>query len=516
MHISVKVKNLGTIKEANINIGDLTIFAGTNTTGKSYVSRTLYSIFSALRDDPYKAYYTSTLIDFGDRLFILSRNSNYRLRKALSNKRRNSDISSKVDQAIEDFLTDNVSGIIEKISRESQENFYYKDSGNLQKADEWENIKKLIEPVLKKEKLLHDSIAPILEEAQGQTANISGISKEYKEIISVAFKQFEKDLNVTQEVSMEEGFSYLVLNNLKDNFQVSALRDLIGAAAKPKTTIQLKYADGEFTLGFSEQEINTKPHIKKPLVFPKIIYLESPVYWKLRRPLSRMLYSHRERGRHLNGVPGFFYDAVWELLNPIDKDMDNSSLLAELTESIEKIIGGEITLNPDTEELRFIERSASSTKEESHGNGGRNGRGLGLLLTATGTVQLGMIGLFIKKGAIDKGTILFIDEPEAHLHTDWQQKFMGIIYELVKYGVHVVMATHSPVMMQKLELLQMSEEGPKPDVALNFFPKNEKYKLKDETYDEINKKIAKSLEDPIYEMYLRKLLVKKHRKKNEK
>ena len=516
MNTTVKVKNLGNIKDAKINIGDLTIFAGTNTTGKSYVSRALYSIFSALKADPYKAYYSNILRNFGDKLSIQSSNYSQRYRRTPGSARRYSDIRGRVSQMVEDFFADNVSGIIERISRKPQGSFVYKESKRMQKLDDWNDIKKLIEPIFEKEEQLYRSITSILHDAEGETLSIPNIRNEYEEVISFAFKQLKRDLNVTKEDSRSLGFGYLALNNLKDNFQVYTLRDLIGIDAKQETTIQLEYAGGEFTLDFGAQTIKARPNIKKSLVFPKIIYLESPVYWKLRRPLSRMLYSYRERSRYLNGVPGFFYDAVWELLNPIDRDLDESSPLDELTKAIESIIGGEITLT-DTEELRFTGRPDGSTQKEEDGEEGiSNGRGLDLLLTASGTVQLGMIGLLIKKGAIDKGSILFMDEPEAHLHTDWQQKFMGIIYELVKYGVNVVMATHSPVMMQKLELLEMSEEDSKPDVALNFFPSEGEFDSTKKDYRKVKGEIAKSLEDPIYEMYLRKIYTRKTQESNEK
>ena len=48
MDIQVTVKNFGKIKEANINLKDLSVFAGTNSTAKSYVSRALYCMFDAL------------------------------------------------------------------------------------------------------------------------------------------------------------------------------------------------------------------------------------------------------------------------------------------------------------------------------------------------------------------------------------------------------------------------------------------------------------------------------------
>lgn len=59
MEFQVEIKNFGKLNHAKIKCRDITVFAGTNSTGKSYVSRTLYSIFSALAIDPHEHYYVN-------------------------------------------------------------------------------------------------------------------------------------------------------------------------------------------------------------------------------------------------------------------------------------------------------------------------------------------------------------------------------------------------------------------------------------------------------------------------
>ena len=43
--IKIKFKNLGNVKEGEIEINNFTILAGQNNMGKTYVSYTLYSLF---------------------------------------------------------------------------------------------------------------------------------------------------------------------------------------------------------------------------------------------------------------------------------------------------------------------------------------------------------------------------------------------------------------------------------------------------------------------------------------
>ncbi len=44
--MKISIKNLGPIKEANIEVGNLTVFVGPNGTGKSYLARTIYGLYS--------------------------------------------------------------------------------------------------------------------------------------------------------------------------------------------------------------------------------------------------------------------------------------------------------------------------------------------------------------------------------------------------------------------------------------------------------------------------------------
>ena len=48
----VKIKNIGKLTDTEINIGQFTVFAGPNNTGKSFVSKLLYSFFSSMQGNP--------------------------------------------------------------------------------------------------------------------------------------------------------------------------------------------------------------------------------------------------------------------------------------------------------------------------------------------------------------------------------------------------------------------------------------------------------------------------------
>ena len=48
MNYDIHIENLGAIKEANLTITPLTILAGENGTGKSFVTKFLYSVLNTI------------------------------------------------------------------------------------------------------------------------------------------------------------------------------------------------------------------------------------------------------------------------------------------------------------------------------------------------------------------------------------------------------------------------------------------------------------------------------------
>ena len=71
---------------------------------------------------------------------------------------------------------------------------------------------------------------------------------------------------------------------------------------------------------------------------------------------------------------------------------------------------------------------------------------------ATGSKMFSIIRLLLEKGELNSSTMLILDEPEAHLHPQWQNSFAEIIVLLVKeLGVNVLLTTHSPNFMLALD-----------------------------------------------------------------
>jgi predicted ATPase len=103
-----------------------------------------------------------------------------------------------------------------------------------------------------------------------------------------------------------------------------------------------------------------------------------------------------------------------------------NNTLVEIKSMIDEIIPGEFERNQD--EMFYI----------------HNGNKLNITNLATGSKMFSIIKILLNKGKLDSSTVLILDEPEAHLHPSWQNKFAEVIVLLVKeLGMNILLTTHS-------------------------------------------------------------------------
>ncbi len=112
-----------------------------------------------------------------------------------------------------------------------------------------------------------------------------------------------------------------------------------------------------------------------------------------------------------------------------------------LLDRLEKTIGGQIVV--EGEEF-FLS--------------GQEGK-IEFTLLAEGWRKLGLLWLLIRNGTLQKGSVLFWDEPEANLNPKMFKVVIGVLLELQRAGVQVFFATHDYVMLRELDLQMMEEDA---------------------------------------------------------
>ncbi|MEQ6292196.1 AAA family ATPase [Vogesella sp. GCM10023246] len=412
MKIDIKVKNFGKIKDADLRIRPFTVIAGKNSSGKSFITKALYSFFSTINKDFAAAEALKNIdhiIAFSTAVF-----SSIRL--------------SKFEKEISDriiFMEKELLRLIHQVYAEQTfslqlENSSYFSSITNNIREAIEDFAKTIAEKKKFEKVEHD-----IDQIRISLRNLQSLfEKPTSHIVSQIRDEFKE--------------------SLKENFQVGQLPDLKNFSSSPEENPIFDFGEiGTIEIP-GDSVIFSLRHNGIDLLqeFSNIVYLDSPTYWRLKQPLERVkeaskfnFFLHFKRQDRLSGVPKYFYDLM-DLLSDRIKSNTTSSDFDEIKKIINNNIEGEMTISPSNA-IVFKDRNS--------------GKEINLHSTAAGITNLGVIGLLIERNIISRGSYIFIDEPEVNLHPAWQKIMIDSLYALSEKGINIVIATHSIDMLKCIE-----------------------------------------------------------------
>ena len=78
---------------------------------------------------------------------------------------------------------------------------------------------------------------------------------------------------------------------------------------------------------------------------------------------------------------------------------------------------------------------------------------LNIVNYSSGMKTFYLIKSLLEKGVIRENGTLILDEPEVHLHPEWQLKFAEIIVLLQKaFGLHILINSHSPYLVEAIDI----------------------------------------------------------------
>ena len=149
-------------------------------------------------------------------------------------------------------------------------------------------------------------------------------------------------------------------------------------------------------------------------------------------PGFRSLYALREI--HFEEVYKDILDRAY--LPPLRKPGDK-----HLLDKLQQIIGGEVVI--EGEEF-FV--------HTEHGL-------LEFTLLAEGFRKLALLWLLIRNGSLQKGSVLFWDEPETNLNPKLLGTVIEVLMELHRSGVQIFLATHNYVVLEEIHLRQKEEDN---------------------------------------------------------
>lgn len=429
MQIDVEVKNLGRLKSGVLKVRPITVVTGPNGTGKSFFTKTMYSLLNVLNKNIYHSALELSLKKLSVNLERYMPNLSY---------------PSFKDMVVINHALNKINSLRTEFSEASSWNIYdYMDLAESKHEDVLalsKTVKNYFRNLEKKEKK-YNSIKH----------NVRRIVDNFDELTNALKDSMERYSQAIQETLDKE---------IKENFQISSLSELISAG---ESKCSIRVID-RFDLTFEKHNIGfniLSDFINEVSSLSTVIFFESPAYWKVR---DALLYAKQSSssfhglnnsiGEKLTGVPKYFYDLDLALKTEFKKN--NAMHLEDICNSIREKLGGEFLFNGDN--LIFKE---SGDKEYSKNT------------ISFGMTNLGMIHALIKNNVVTTGSFLFIDEPETNLHPDWQVFLMKILVELAEKDVHVVIATHSLEMLKALEVsVAKKNRDASKFIGVNYFEKN--------------------------------------------
>ena len=462
MKFNVHIKNIGKLTDAKLEFGQFTVLAGPNNTGKSFVSKLMYSIFDAMNANHVMEYIGHLMTKVGE----------YGPRGMAHLLKENSEFAE----------LNSIIANLESIEKLSQ-GFAGNDS---EKFDEMiGEIRKIIANMLSSvESVQQRQQAPDYKPASDELVR-SLIDERYLQMLHKILVEFQENVEGAEMLKfITNGIEYKINKNLIQNFQIPSISSLRGQEESESKVDVANF--GNFVFGDDGFDFNVMhTGLQELQEYSRVLYLESPVYWHLKNALDtarRFAGRSRVRRERLTGVPGYFYD----LADALDAKYVGEMAFPDIHEQLTgKVIGGKISISDDGD-LWFVE----------------NGRNFSLSVTALGVANLGVLALLIERKVLDEGTILFIDEPEAHLHPAWQVEMAETLFNLAERGVNIVIATHSADILKNIEVEAKKNPARKKMIALNHFSRDGVLDGGEQDFDARLTRMQEELAEPFVKLYL--------------
>lgn len=394
--MNIKLRNIGVINDSSVAIDGITIITGKNNSGKSTFGKAVYSVVSAAENLYENA--TRDIVEYAEELIT------YRIR---------SNNMSTLFRGIQNYSFSNYSLLKDIYNHEFPEM-----SSIPELKDFINNIISAVngidfngnEDLLKKSRLINNEN---LETAKNE------LSEDWNEVLSLIdkysdFIEYEqRKLYLTLSAEFNKQITPVKLNNTTDcQISVQTAADNCDIIMDTKN----RSISCSGNLPFSDKD--------------NVIFFDDATIIDAIRPNE----SYRSNLRYgVDNFHNFIGSSQHEiaLLRKLSKK--NTGLGALVDEDryheIEDLINTVINDDIIEKDRRYVFSSDN----------------LELSNLATGAKAFAVIKMLLMNGSINKNTILILDEPESHLHPEWQNIFAQLVALLVKeIGIKVILTSHSP------------------------------------------------------------------------
>ena len=293
------------------------------------------------------------------------------------------------------------------------------------------------------------------------------IINNYKKDLKIEnISKFVQEINETLKISDKEIIKVIVSRIMNKEFhnQINAV------FSKEKMNIgeiSLKIKDKKIDLKIENNEISDVQNYF--LINKETMYIDNPFI------LDSYDFEDENHQTHLAT------NVFSENENSVISEIKVKKKLNNIYQKLNSVLSGEILENKNS---KFVYR--------------KNGEDIDLKNLSTGLKTFAIIKMLLQNGTLEENGTIILDEPEIHLHPEWQLKFAELIVLLQKeFGMHILLTTHSPYFLNAIEVF--SERHKIDDKCKYYVAENEGNSsiIKDVTGNtrEIYRKLARPIQD---------------------
>ena len=404
----MSIRNVGKLKEADVEINGITVITGENDTGKSTVGKVLWSVF----------------------------NSFFEIKKQIR--------------------TDKISSILEELRRVSSIQDIRNNLVHSSIVEYDLDLNDFLKQLEKKLEVLND---------------IRGLDDESKDELKDTLEKIKKRINLSDDEIMKK---ITQINfNKEFNSQINNLNFL------EEGNIDLKIKNKNINLIISNDKIQIKDFFS---LYENVMLLDNP------RIIDNLAENIILSANKIFSIIENLHNSKFISMLRNDKSSTatdnilNEEKLSKIEEKLNKIVDG-----------KFLKKDFGVYFYRN-----KSGKEINIKNLSTGFKVFSIIKLLIQNNQLRENGTIILDEPEIHLHPEWQLKFAELIVLLQReFGMHILLTTHSPYFLNAIEVF--SERHKIDDKCKYYVAENEGNSsiIKDVTGNtrEIYRKLARPIQD---------------------
>ena len=361
--MKLSIRNVGKLKEADVEINGITVITGENDTGKSTVGKVLWSVF----------------------------NSFFEIKKQIR--------------------TDKISSILEELRRVSAIQDIRNNLVHSSIVEYDLDLNDFLKQLEKKLEVLND---------------VRGLDDESKDELKDTLEKIKKRINLSDDEIMKK---ITQINfNKEFNSQINNLNFL------EEGNIDLKIKNKNINLIISNDKIQIKDFFS---LYENVMLLDNPrIIDNLAENIilsANKIFSIIENLHNSKFISMLRNDKS----STVTDNILNEEKLFEIEEKLNKIVDG-----------KFLKKDFGVYFYRN-----KSGKEINIKNLSTGFKVFSIIKLLIQNNQLSENGTIILDEPEIHLHPEWQLKFAELIVLLQKeFSMHILLTTHSPYFVSAIEV----------------------------------------------------------------